>query len=169
MGDIGQPPNATLPEIFGLFWGMPKTECVKQVPFIEIEREAVEFIRGSVVVNENDQPLLLSLLFDDKGLYRVHVDWKISQAFLESTSFQEIELVQEEFTRLYHELVLHYSSSLGHLEYSGFFGQSNYPSDEESWQLAYWKQGETQFQIELDHPDRDYPFYLRFSWRPVLR
>ncbi len=164
--DIKQTPDYNLPDLLGLSWKMTKVDCISQLNFESVEKDSHAYYRGNMKLDSNMQLLSLSLFFVKSILSRICIDWAISDGFWKSTTYEELEKTQTKFTNLYKELVRHYEVILGSPKYVGCHGMSGYPESEIAWQLSCWQLPEWRFQIELDHPDKEYPFFLKICWYP---
>ncbi len=157
-------PNPYFPNSLDLELGMARIQCLQKIEFTEIDRETNSFVRGKIKFQVHEQPLILTLFFENQSLERIHIDLKISEGFWEDTNYERANYVEAEFLQLFKDLKRHYTKVLGQPNYSGHQYEPDFPESENAWRLSYWRLGSVLFQVELDHSDKELPFFLGISW-----
>lgn len=161
-------PIHILPDALGIEWGLPKKQCLALLNAVPLKQSP-----AYAIVNLTIQKSLykLNLLFDDsERLERVEVDLHISRDFWDDNYiFEEMENIWTEFTDHYNRLVERCSSMLGPPNFSGNWGMEGYPEGQSASDVTYWDHPKGRMQIELDHPDKELPMFVRVSCYPADR
>lgn len=154
-------PTHLQPSIFGLTWGMSKDHCQDRLNTTPL-RETQSYIVVEVkILGKSYQ---VGLQFDKNGgLWRVEVNLYTSRAFWENFTYDEMDSTTAEYQAYYNQLKEYCISVLGSPEFSGFWGTDGYPENQTANHITYWDQPEGRLQIEFEHPDKEYPMFVRVA------
>lgn len=160
-------PIDLLPSALNLEWGMSKAQCLTLLNMAPL-KESLTHAAITVSVQGNEYEAHLQ--FDDRGgLNRIEIYLHVSQSFWGDAPGEEILRIEEEYKAQYNRLKEAYSWVLGPPAFSGAWGTDGYPEDEAAAQITYWDHPEARVQLEYDHPDKEYPVFIRTVLSPRSR
>jgi hypothetical protein len=161
-------PTHILPDALGIDWGLPKEQCLQLLNAIPLKQSTT---CATVNLTIQESSYKLNLLFNDhNGLERIEVNLYVSRDFWDDDyTSDEMESIWTEFTDHYNYVVEHCSSVLGPPSFSGNWRMEGYPEGQAASNITYWNHPKGRMQIELDHPDKEFPMFVRVVCYPVDR
>jgi hypothetical protein len=160
------PPSYLLPKNLGLNWDMIQPEC-ESVLNLVAKKSSPTYLLFEFQLNNNTSNFYC--FFSKQGkLNRINVDLLVSRDFWDEHDEQKREVLVNDYQKAYEELTVHYGKELGEPFYSGTWGDKSYPQHQYAWRLSFWQLEKDIFQVELDHPDKEYPVVVRVSWYPEI-
>lgn len=154
-------PKDFLPSALGLQWNMSMEECLKRLDTAPL-KQSLRFVVISLYIHPHFYNVTLRF-GNQGGLWRIETLLHASHSFTEIDDTETIDRIITEFEKLYIGLLDQYVTALGDPVFSGVLGDPDYPEDQGSWKLAFWNTPEGRMQVELDHPDKEYPIHIKIA------
>jgi hypothetical protein len=152
-------PIHLLPDTLNLEWGMSKERCLTQLNATPL-KESPNYVIVKLSIQAS--PHEVGLQFDKGGgLWRIEVNLYVSRDFWSDYTSDEMDRAIAEYKDHYERLREYCISVMGPPDFSGSWGTSGYPEDQTSGHITYWNHARGRMQIELEHPDKEYPIFVR--------
>ena len=164
-------------------WRMSQADCLRALgnPKL-IDQSEYYLIVALQLDGYGSQPQRVNFMFDndavyataknEPGLWRIESTLHKTQNFLDEPNYEAIDALTADFQHLYDGMVASYADILGQPDFIGNLADDEYPDDQAAWQIAFWNRpndGDSRFQVELDHPDRESPLTIKIAcYRPSL-
>lgn len=147
------------PDVLGLSWGLSRQECSARLASVTL-KQTDSYIIASMPTNSKS--INVELLFKNEiGLWKIQVVLYKSRSFWEDYTTDDLEYTMAESKRAYEETIQLYISELGPPDFTGDWGDENYPIDQNAWSICCWNQPQERLQIEYEQPDKEFPFFVR--------
>lgn len=152
-------PLHLLPDKLGLKWGMSKEHCLTQLNATPLGG-STDYVTVNLSIEGRLQEV--GLQFDTSGgLWRIEANLYVSRDFWNEYDSDEMDRAIVEYKDHYENLKEHSILVMGPSDFSGAWGTKGYPEDQMADHITYWNHPQGRLQIELEHPDKEYPIFVR--------
>ncbi len=158
-------PHEMLPSALGLAWGMSKEERLSSLQATPVKQSPAF---ATVAFELHGCVHELRLRYDEAGrLNRLEVDLYVSRSFWEGYTPEEVERAGQQGMEFYRRLVTLWTRWLGAPALCGAGRAEGYPCGQKALHLSRWSNPQGYMQVEFDHPEKDFPFFVRVACYPV--
>jgi len=140
---------------------MLKNKCLEQLdaPLLKNSPNYV-IVRLSI----QDEFYDVGLQFNASGdLARIEINLFVSRDFWEEYTSDEMDAVIYQYKNNYNQLKEYCISELGLPDFSGSWEMDGYPENQTADHITFWDNTQGRIQIEFEHPDKEYPIFVRIA------